>query len=493
MASADLRKLLEELEVAAARKTFRKFDFFKPYPKQKLFFDLGAIKRERLFMAGNQVGKSESGAFETAVHLTGEYPDWWAGKRFSHPVKGWMAGETSLVVRDVQQKKLCGEPGVDSAFGTGLIPKERFVDKPSLARGVTDAFDTIQVEHSNYEVPKGKYIKVRVVDGVSVGRFKSYEQGRTKFQGETIDFGWGDEEGPMDVYEEFVTRLTGEGIILTTFTPLLGKTDLVLRFEDPNAKDRAVVNMTLDEAEHFTAEEKATRLAGYRKHMRDARAKGVPLLGSGRVFDYDEELIKEAPIDLTAIPTYWKKLWGVDFGIGHPFAAVLMIYDADNDVIHIIHAIRLVDDEKGSLPIHHAAAMKPIGAGVPVAWPQDGTARDKGSGDPIADIYRKQGLIMLPEHATFVDGSISTEAGIMEMDQRMATGRLKVAAHLSDWFEEYRTYHRKDGQIVKVRDDLMSATRVAVMAKRFARAVPLGGVKRKRQEEVVNGVDFDLF
>jgi hypothetical protein len=66
---------------------------------------------------------------------------------------------------------------------------------------------------------------------------------------------------------------------------------------------------------------------------------------------------------------------------------------------------------------------------------------------------------------------VSTEAGILEMDEREKSGRLKVARHLSDYLEERRFYHRKDGQIVKLKDDLMSAVRIAIMAKRFARAV----------------------
>jgi hypothetical protein len=65
---------------------------------------------------------------------------------------------------------------------------------------------------------------------------------------------------------------------------------------------------------------------------------------------------------------------------------------------------------------------------------------------------------------------VSTEAGILEMDERMKSGRLKVAAHLSEWFEEYRFYHRKDGQIVKIKDDLMSRHAHRVMMKRFGRA-----------------------
>ena len=81
----------------------------------------------------------------------------------------------------------------------------------------------------------------------------------------------------------------------------------------------------------------------------------------------------------------------------------------------------------------------------------------------------------------------------MEMQDRMTTGRFKVAAHLSEWFEEFRLYHRKDGQIVKLRDDFLSATRVALMMKRFAKQLPiLSGERPKRPKQIqADGVDFD--
>ena len=109
-----------------------------------------------------------------------------------------------------------------------------------------------------------------------------------------------------------------------------------------------------------------------------------------------------------------------------------------------------------------------------MAYPKDGDDREKGSGEPISKLYREHELKMLPEFATWPDGSVSTDAGIFEWDERERTGRLKVAAHLADWFEERRFYHRKDGKIVKIKDDLMSATRIGLMMKRYARNVPLG-------------------
>ena len=472
---AKLKELDATLEAAANRRLYRKLDFFAPYPKQKLFFDLGATKRERLLMAGNQQGKTEAGAGEAAYHATGLYPKDWKGRKFDHPTTGWVAGETSILVRNGPQTKLCGKYGVESAFGTGYIPRECFVDKPTLARGVTDAYDTIQVRHAS--------------GGISTVSFKSYEQGRTKFQGDTLDWLWWDEEPPIDIYSEGLARIAAtQGLEWMTFTPLLGMSDVVRRFIQESSPDRGFVSMTIDDALHIPAEERQRIIDGYPAHERDARVKGIPMLGSGRVFPVSEAVIMEPTLEY--VPTEWAKLWGIDFGIGHPFAAVLIAWDKDNDTIHVLHCIRLPD----LLPIHHAKAMKVVGAAVPVAWPQDGTARDKGSGTPLASMYRTEGLMMCPEHATFPDGSMSTEAGIAEMEQRMMTARLRVAAHLAEWFEEFRMYHRKDGMIVKEHDDLMSATRIAVMARRFARPVQLGGdAKKRRTQAIANDVDFNLF
>ena len=58
------------------------------------------------------------------------------------------------------------------------------------------------------------------------------------------------------------------------------------------------------------------------------------------------------------------------------------------------------------------------------------------------------------------------------MLSRMETGRWKVFASCNDWLEERRTYHRKDGKIVKVADDVLSASRYALMMLRHARVVP---------------------
>jgi phage terminase large subunit-like protein len=450
-----LRETLDGLEALDYRLTYQKLYDFKPHVKQWEHINKGRDKRERLLMANNRGGKTLTGAFEAACHMTGEYPEGWNGRRFAEPTMGWITGETSLLVRDIQQGKLCGPPGVESMFGTGMIPKEMFVDRPSLARGVTDAYDTIQVRHKS--------------GGISIGKFKSYEQGRQKFQGEGLDWIWFDEEPPIDIYGEGVARIgERDGISWLTFTPLKGRSEVVLRFLDEPSPDRAFTVMTLDDAHHIPPEVRKKMEAGYLPHEREARARGVPTLGSGRIFTASEEAVVEEPIQF--IPPFWKKLWGSDFGIDHPFGAVLILWDVDADVIHVHHTYRITD----ALPIQHADAMKRVGAEVPVAWPVDGNVR-RDDGKPMADHYKRHGLKMLPSHATWPDGSVSTEAGILEMDEREKSGRLKYARQLSDILEERRFYHRKDGQIVKLKDDLISALRTAIMAKREARAVQLGG------------------
>lgn len=239
---------------------------------------------------------------------------------------------------------------------------------------------------------------------------------------------------------------------------------------------RHVTRMTIEDAEHYTPEQRAAIIASYPAHEREARTKGVPLLGSGRVFPIDEALIKIAPF---AIPDHWPVLGALDFGWDHPTAAVKLAWDRDADCVYVTHAYRKTE----ATPLIHAAALRPWGDDLPWAWPHDGLAHDKGSGEALKDQYEAQGLNMLPEHAAFEDGGNGVEAGLMIMLDRMQTARLKVFVHLAEWFEEFRLYHRKDGLVVKLADDLMSATRYGLMCLRFAELErgPIDEVPEKAQ------------
>lgn len=204
------------LAEADRRRRTRLLSQYRPYPKQVEFHAAGKDHRERLLMASNRFGKSICGAAETAIHLTGQYPEWWEGRVFNKPVRCWAAGVTSETTRDIVQAKLIGPPERREEWGTGFIPAAS-LGQESMARGMANAIDTISVKH--------------VSGGWSTLQFKSYERGREKWQGTALEIIWLDEESPLDIYTEALTRTneTG-GIIYTTFTPLNGISDVVARF-----------------------------------------------------------------------------------------------------------------------------------------------------------------------------------------------------------------------------------------------------------------------
>lgn len=233
------------------------------------------------------------------------------------------------------------------------------------------------------------------------------------------------------------------------------------------AKDRIVITATIEDALHFSQEERDRIAASYPPHEREARTKGVPIMGSGRIFPVSESTITVEP--LARVPIHWPQIIGIDFGWDHPFAAVHMVWDRDSDCVYVMRCYRVSEQT----PVFHSAAVRPWGSWVPVAWPHDGLQHDKGSGEELRSQYDRNGLNMMPERATYPDGGSGVEAGLFDMLDRMQTGRFKVYSTCREWFEEFRLYHRVDGKVVKERDDLMSATRYAMMMLRFAGTMPM--------------------
>ena len=428
------------------RSVENRLQYYAPYPKQAQFHEAGAGSRERLLMAGNQLGKTLAGGFEAAMHATGRYPDWWKGRRFERPTVAWAGGVTGETVRDTVQRVLVGR----GQQGTGAIPKDAIGELVS-ARGVPDLLDSIKVKHVSG-------------DWSSIG-LKSYQAGREKWQGDTLDWVWFDEEPPADIYFEGLTRTNvGNNPIWMTFTPLLGVSEVVRRFLLEQSPDRHVTTMTIDDVGHYSEEERAQIITSYPAHEREARTKGIPTLGSGRIFPVSEEILACEQRDF---PEHWPRIGGMDFGWDHPFAAVELVWDRDTDTIYIAKTHRL----RESTPVVHAGVLRHWGE-LTWSWPRDGRRETlEGAGIALATQYRAQGLDMMHIHAQFEDGSVSVEAGLMDMLTRMESGRFRVFKHLHDWWEEFRLYHRKGGKVVKEGDDLMAATRYAVMMLRFARTL----------------------
>ncbi len=197
------------------------------YQKHLEFFRLGKTYRARCFMAANRVGKTLSaGGYEMSCHLTGLYPPWWEGKVFRHPIRAWACGKTNETTRDIVQTTLLGEIEYNGSRkhvdGSGVIPRDCIGmgnGQVTWKQGVADLIDTIRIRHKS-----GGWSKLGL---------KSYQQGRGSFEGTAQHVIWDDEEPPIDVYgEQIIRTATTKGILMLTFTPLEGHSEVVQQFLD---------------------------------------------------------------------------------------------------------------------------------------------------------------------------------------------------------------------------------------------------------------------
>jgi phage terminase large subunit-like protein len=412
------------------------------YPRHISFFAAGRDHRERLMLAANRVGKTEGvGAYEVTTHLTGKYPAWWEGRRFDRPIKCWAAGDTSKTVREIIQDKLLGPAG---SHGTGMIPGDAIV-KTTAKAGTADAIDTIWVRHAS--------------GGISTLVLKSYDQRRPSFQGTEQDVIWLDEEPPEDVYSECLLRtMTTNGLVMCTFTPLNGLTPLVLTFLPggttgaATTSTRFVVSCTWDDVPHLSREVKDELWASIPPHQRDARAKGMPALGSGAIYPVPESDITVADFPL---PAHWPRGYGLDVGWNRT-AAVWGALDRETSTIYLYS-----EHYRGNAePVIHTEAIKGRGAWIPGVIDPAARGRGQRDGEQLLQDYVDLGLDL--------DVAVNArESGLYQVWQLLSSGRLKVFKSLTNWLEEFRLYRRDDkGQIVKEKDHLMDCTRYFVMSGR---------------------------
>ena len=415
------------------------------------------VEKTNCYFAGGVVhhntGKSEAAAYEVAVHATGEYPAWWTGRRFTKPPLIWCSGVTNESLRDITQKKLLG--GVGESYGTGFIPADRLT-KPNMRQcGIAGVVESVKVKHKS-----GGYSEIV---------WKSYEQGWQKFQGTEVDFAWLDED-PDDeqLFTEVLTRLiTVKGMMLVTFTPLLGMTPLLRHIYELGATVYRK-NVTWDETPHLSEADKEEILSKYPEHERDTRSRGIPMRGEGLVFPFPESDIKVKPFE---IPRFWPQIIGIDFGWDHPSATVKCALDPDTDTFYVVRAKK----KNKRTPLEHSQEIKDMGGGlysgfIPVAWPHDGVNTEK-SGEAVKKQYDEHDLNLLPMTARWNDdkgGGQSVEAGVMDVYERIKIGKFKVFDTESDFFEEFRNLYRKDGKIVPIDDDVFKAALYALMMKRYA-------------------------
>jgi phage terminase large subunit-like protein len=435
---------IEILEELKRRKSANKILSYFPdtgplrrelYPKHLEFFKAGPNHRERLMLAANRVGKTEGvGGYEMALHLTGDYPAWWEGRRFDRPIRGWAAGDTSKTVREILQQKLLGPVG---SWGTGLIAGDSVV-RIVRATGVADTVEIVYVKHKS--------------GGLSKLVFKSYDQRREAFQGTEQDVIWLDEEPPLDIYTECLLRtMTNNGMLMLTFTPLMGMSEVVLSFlpggklEESARGSKYVVMATWDDAPHLNDEVKKELWESIPPFQRDARAKGIPQLGAGAIYPVPES---DLLVDPFPIPDHWPRGYGMDVG-WNSTAAVWGALNRDTQTLYLYHEYKRGQVE----PSVHAHGINAPGDWLPGFIDPASRGRGQKDGSQLFADYCDLGLDL-----HLADNGV--EAGLYSVWNRMSAGKIKVFKTLANWLTEFRLYRRDEkGNVVKQNDHLMDAMR----------------------------------
>jgi len=423
------------------------------YLKHWQFFDAGAAYRQRLFRAANRVGKTTAAGAELTYHLTGRYPDGWLGKRFDGASSWWVCGKSSETVKQILQPLLLGAVG---EFGTGLIPHDA-LDHDSIvnAKKASTGVGTFRVKHVS-----GAWSQVE---------FKSYDQGRQAFEGTARSI-WCDEEPPEDVYSECLLRtMTGNNIFMLTFTPLKGASAVVLNFskngifeEGEIGEGRHVTTCTWDDVPHLDETAKQELLASIPKYQREARSKGVPVLGAGAIYRVPEDSIKVEPF---AIPKHFKRAYGMDVGWNRT-AAIWGAIDPDANVLYLYSE----HYEGEAHPSVHASSIRARGDWIPGVIDPASRGRTQDDGTQLMQLYRDNGLDLEKANNT-------VESAIFEIEEALEQGRIKVFSTLHSFFAEYRSYIRDEkGKIVKKNDHLMDAFRYLWSS----------GRERAKAEQLVN-------
>lgn len=425
---------------------------FRPYPKQKQW--LYSKSHEKALIGCNQGGKSITGTAEIALHLTGQYPEDWEGIRFDRPVEWWIVGETTTRVRDTLQDKLFGKIG---QLGTGWIPRD-CIDEEQIIRksNVPYAIDIAMIKHVS-----GDYSKLQ---------FFSYDQGREKFQGSTIDGYLMDEEPPPDVDAECRMRIiVKNGYAFYTFTPLKGKTKL---YDDLMSRDDVFkVVMTVDDVPHFKPEDIERMKIGLSDEQIQARLYGRATHGDLQVFQFSPNEYICEPFEISR---HWRRVGGFDVGMSHPTTAVAIAIDDESGTIYVYREYL----KSGSTPITHAATLKKWGiefAADPTAW-----NRTINGSDSTAKMYIDEGLNLFKANH-------DVGASITKIRSLIGQGKLYIFNNCTQLIKEMGIYRFKETEtgepkIYKIDDDLVDALRYAVMATDKA---TIGGHRVEAQNTII--------
>lgn len=424
------------------------------YPKHVAAMAATAKYKRCTVFGANRVGKSLGWCYALACFLTGKYPDWWEGRRFHKPINAWAAGVTTTLVRDSLQRYLIGTRSTPGGF-------IRAEDIEHITWGHDDCASRVVIKSS--------------FGGYSQLEFKTYKMEQAAFQSATLDVALMDEEPKAFIYTEAVTRTaTSSGLVLTGFTALNGVTPLIAHllpeFADGEPTTREESSHWYDfigwddvPFAHLSEKERRETMASYLPHEIDARTKGIPRLGSGKVWPVDSTTFTVPAFD---VPPHWPRLKAVDPGFNHPTGVLDIAYDLDADAMYIVGEYR---KNMQHIAIHAEAIMR-AGGWIPCVIDPAGASIEDG--DRVYELYKKA----LRNPCFRAEKGITK--GLQEVYDRMLDGRFFVFNTCRLWLGEYNIYSRDErGRIIEGTEqhhfDLMACTRYAALGLKYAKQRPL--------------------
>jgi phage terminase large subunit-like protein len=310
------------------RKRLDPLKYAKQHDKQKeATASMCAI---RALFWGNRVGKTEWGAQETSRYGTATHPF----RDVAEGVEIWCACPSFDAQEETTQKKLL----------------------TYLPEG--------SIEHIDYL--RGKIIKKMVLTNGTIISFKSYEQGREKFQGTGKRLIWFDEEPPKDIWEECFVRVeAGQQLdVILTMTAVKGMTWVYDRIYLDTANPRLFVSEAgWDDNPWLTEDQKNQMSSGLSASAIKVRRDGKFVKRVGLVCNWWDRSLHLRHYDY--LPKTWTWYEVLDGGWSDPAAWLLIGVDDDNNV-HVVDGFR--KKQLGSVKIKELRDRKMVGLTITRGW-----------------------------------------------------------------------------------------------------------------------------
>ena len=463
--SSDVREPFEALAVSVAEDMqYNQLKYFRPFEHQKQFFATAAAPR-RGILAANRIGKTVSTCYETAMHLTGLYPDWWRGHRFDHPITAMVAGEGWSQVAMVLQNELLGSQDVKirEQLGTGAIPRNTIVMDTMRSDGANCM--GVEILHSS--------------GSKSYLLFANYTQEVRQMQGFKLNLAVFDEQPPDDFFSEIVTRTaTTQGQVLCSFTPLKGLNGLVSKFWNrEQGYDFVRVAWTdvpeLDPwSEPFLLQSTRDQLErDYLPHEREARIAGKPVMGQGAVFQIRTwPTYRTGDYDFRTMQGI-ERVIALDLGLVNDRTVISLMYWHPHERLAWLHRQICVSGLEEANPANYIQhLMRPEVFGTPIVLPPDaGTpGRYTMSAQSIRELFASYELNVIQRpiaNPPDAEGRITNHKayGINAMRQMMEAGTFMINDNCADFLREAANYYVDPQGRFSDPDDTIDSARYALL------------------------------